>query len=101
MSKAKYPPLTKLFALKFFKELFLTGNFEAIDELDDEIERAIYSIAAYKRNSKDPTRGESYFIEVDKQPDTPENKQLSLSFHVLAMDIVKACAEFLPFECEG
>lgn len=32
-----YPPLTKIFALKFYKELFETGNLDAIDSLDEKV----------------------------------------------------------------
>lgn len=65
----KVPLMTKLLALRLFKDAFLLGNMDFIDSLDQEIEETIISAAAFNpkfrpksKNDKE-TRGGAYFVE--------------------------------------
>lgn len=44
--------MAKLFALRFFKEILLTGNFTLIDFIDERIEEYVLNIAKYNKKSK-------------------------------------------------
>lgn len=69
LSTSKHPPLAKLQGLRLFKEIFELAEFNCIEDLDEKIENAIYRVAAYKKDSKDSSRGKTYFVEVEKRPD--------------------------------
>lgn len=101
LTSTKIAPIAKLQAVKLFKDIFETAEFNCIEDLDEKIENAIYRVAAYKKDSKDPTRGQSYFIEVEKRPDNEENRQFGLSYHLFAMESIKNYAEWYPKDFEG
>lgn len=42
-----------------------------------------------------------YFIEVEKKPDTSENRQLGKSYHLFALEIMKNFADWYPKDFEG
>jgi hypothetical protein len=70
LASTKIHPLAKLQTLKLFKDIFETAEFNCIEDLDEKIENTIYRVAAYKKDSKEPTRGQTYFIEVEKRADS-------------------------------
>lgn len=57
--------MSKLLALRLFKEIVVSANFTLIDALDEKIEDEIVDVAQYNKKSKDLYRGANYFIEKD------------------------------------
>ena len=55
--------MSKLMALRLFKELVLIANLTLLDFLDEKIEDTIIAVAQYNKKSKDVSRGANYFIE--------------------------------------
>lgn len=60
MSHTNY--MSKLLALRLFKELIVTANFTLIDMLDERIEEEILKVAQYNKKIKELNRGANYFI---------------------------------------
>ena len=56
-------PISKLFTLRLFKEMFISGNFTLIDSLEEEIEEHIFEVAQYNLAKSDLSRGANYFSE--------------------------------------
>lgn len=48
----KYHPTAKLYALRFFKDLFLSAQFQLIDSLDESIFKQIAKISQFDKENK-------------------------------------------------
>jgi hypothetical protein len=93
--------ISKLFALRFFKEVLITANFTLIDQLDEEIEEHLIAVAQYNRKSKELNRGANYFIEVDKLKKDAEIQRIGSSYVLLAIEIVAVFSRWYPTDEEG
>jgi hypothetical protein len=90
--------MSKLFALRFFKEVLVTANFSLIDQLDEEIEDHLVAVAQYNRKSRELNRGANYFIEVDKLKKDAEIQRIGSSYVLLAIEIVAVLAKWYPLD---
>ena len=106
-TSSKAPLMTKLLALRLFKDAFILGNMDFIDSLDPEIEEVIITAAAYNpkfrpkgKNDKE-TRGGNYFIEKEGRAKDAQTQQLGNSFVLLATEMVKFFAKWFPQDQDG
>ena len=74
----------KLLALRFFKELFMSGNITMIDALDEKIEDEIVAIAQYNKKSKEINRGANYFVDKEKIKKDADVQKIGASYVLLA-----------------
>ena len=70
--KKKHPYVSRLYGLKFMKDLFETAQFHVIDSLDPKIEEKIFEIAQFNKKVKKANRGANYFVEAEKRPKDAE-----------------------------
>ena len=99
MKSNKVSMVGKLQAMRFFKDIFETGNFQCIDSLDQEIEDHIVEVVQYNKGSKDVmTRGSDYFTEIEKRKATKESKQMGISYILLATEMIKNFAIWYPYD---
>jgi hypothetical protein len=85
-------------ALRFFKELFVTGNITLIDSLDEQIENEIVAIAQYNKKSKDINRGMNYFLEKLNLKKDAEILKIGASYVILASEIIAVFAKWYPLD---
>lgn len=65
MSGTTNPVTSKLFALRFFKDVFITAQFHVIDGLNDLIIKKIIKASQFDKDNKDKMkRGSLYFSQV-------------------------------------
>lgn len=58
-------PTSKLYGLRFFKDLLLSAQFHLIDGLDEEIFKQLIKVCQFDKENKDlGKRGFSYFEQV-------------------------------------
>ena len=71
-------------ALRFFKELFVTGNITLIDELDENIEKEIVAVAQFNKKSKEINRGANYFVDKLNLKKDADIQKIGASYVILA-----------------
>lgn len=62
ITKNTHHPTAKLYALRFFKDLIISAQFQLIDSLDESIIKQIVKISQFDKENKDKLkRGSLYF----------------------------------------
>lgn len=88
-------------ALKFFKDIFETGNMDVVDSLDEKIEEHILKLALYCKEKKVNQRGEDYFMMVEGRAASDQNRTMGISYIIFALEIIYNFGQWYPLDFEG